>query len=262
MLAAVRQGTFIFSNSSERSSLQYIPEHSLLQTAGSLENPERNLTVESLHFIPISSDNFLSSDNLLSSDSDLSRLAADADNLMLLTCYNTLRSVSTQEGITYISQRRGGEPHELIETSYHVADEHEKTPIEDPAVSVLPLRETDTVYQEDSSFGGNYFLYEYHVDSAEKPEIYLRITNLTPFRVFGLFKAVDEKSLIMHVSIIPVSDGIITYTAAQALGRRKTDVSILGFRIDLLESIRNRIQAVQEWFEKRIIEELSNIPQH
>lgn len=232
----IQKGEFLFNDSSRNSELLYVPENTLLDNAVTIKDPSHNLNIESLHFIPYPEG------------------AGEQERAsILLTSFNTLRSISTQEGITYISQRRGNESHLLIKESYHINNLDDKDTIEDPTVSSIPDYQKDFVYQKDTSFGGNYFSYEF---VTSKEEIYLKVINLTAFRVFGLFKAIDDHELIMNISVIPVENGIITYTAAQALQQDTTEISILGFSIDLIASIQNRMKAVHQWFETRILEEL------
>jgi hypothetical protein len=162
----------------------------------------------------------------------------------LIHAFNTLRSVSTQEGITYISYRKGNKPALLIEES-HVADRiGGRKELEDPVVDYLPQRDKLIIFQKDTSFKNNYYEYEY-LNSAV--ELFQQVTNKTDMRVLGLIPAVRRNVMDINTSIIFTEEGMLAYSVAVA-PNQKSVISILGFSVHLPSAFQRRITAVQEWF--------------
>ncbi len=167
---------------------------------------------------------------------------------VMLSLFNTLRSVSTQEGIEYISHRRGDVPAQLISRSYIVSEVGSREPLDDPVSKVLPEEETLIVYQDDTSFRGNYYEYTYWTNDSE---IAVRITNRSKMKVFGLFKAIEADEMSIYVQIRPVDEGLLIYSLAVS-SDLPAEISILGYKVNLSDSFTERLIAVENWFVDRL----------
>jgi hypothetical protein len=162
--------------------------------------------------------------------------------------FNTLRSLSTQEGITYISFRKGNKPALLIEES-HVTDRvGGRKELEDPVMDYLPVGDRLIVFQKDTSFKNNYYEYEYH---NTRFELFQQVTNKTDMRVLGLIPAVRRDVMNINTSVIFTDKGMLAYSLAVA-ENQKSVISILGYRVHLPSAFQRRITAVLEWFVDRL----------
>lgn len=162
--------------------------------------------------------------------------------------FNTLRSLSTQEGITYISFRKGNKPALLIEES-HVTDRvGGRKELEDPVIDYLPVGDRLIVFQKDTSFKNNYYEYEYHNTWFE---LFQQVTNKTNMRVLGLIPAVRSDVMNINTSVIFTDEGMLAYSLAVA-ENQKSVISILGFSVHLPSAFQRRITAVLEWFVDRL----------
>lgn len=161
----------------------------------------------------------------------------------MLSVYNTMRSVSTQEGITYISYRRGNEPHLLIRDSWYLASPRSRSRQPDPATSVLPEAEEYFVYQRDTSFGGNVYSHFYTIGERE---IFLDIENLETMRVLSILPVVRPNQLNISMSAFFLDEGLLLFGSANI--DRDPVVSFLGYTVHLPSAFNRRITALQEWF--------------
>ncbi len=167
----------------------------------------------------------------------------------LLRIYNTIRSISTQEGIQYISYRAGNKPRTLIEKSWYVKDEDSrKDPIDDPVSSSVPPSSRYTAYQKDSRFGGNVYRHEY---TTSGEEIFLTVKNLDTMKVMGIFVAVKEEQLEISLAVHQSDEGLLLSAMATIIDR-EPKVNILGFKVDLPSSFTRRTTALGNWFKDRI----------
>jgi hypothetical protein len=155
-----------------------------------------------------------------------------------LEIYNTLRSVSTMEGIEYYSASRERMRIFYID-SYAVEGPDSRSRRPDPLVASVPREDTIYVYQRDSSFGRNVHRITYrYVDDAYQ----LRMTNMTPM-LYGILPLVAEENLDVYLTIIPVEEGIVFYgnSAVRVLG-------LFGMEDRARNSFYNRIKALFDWF--------------
>ncbi|MCF7934121.1 MAG: hypothetical protein K9M84_05705 [Spirochaetia bacterium] len=169
---------------------------------------------------------------------------------LLLKIFNTLRSVSTQEGITYISHRKGNKPATLISSSHVTNRVGSRTVLPDVVVQQLPEEDTLIVFQDDTSFRKNFYEYHYR---TRGDEIYVEMTNKTDMKVFGLIPAVKRDVLQITLSLIAADEGIIAYSVAVAPHQRPV-IDILVFSVHLPSAFQRRLVAVQEWFTARLQE--------
>ncbi len=162
-----------------------------------------------------------------------------------LTIFNTIRAISTQEGITYISWRAGNRPKVLIEKSAYMQDEKNlNTLLPDPVATELPISVQNNVFQRDTSFGGNRYVHTYK--NSDK-EIFVEIKNISSMKVFGIFTAVPKEKLTIAMATYQLDDGLLL-TALTTIADRKPEVSVLGITVDLPSAFKRRITALQNWF--------------
>jgi len=161
-----------------------------------------------------------------------------------VTIFNTMRSISTQEGITYISHRAGNKPKILIEKSWYLETPKSRSSMADPVSTSVPPTAEYIVYQKDSSFGSNIYRYRY---STSLTEIFVNVVNLETMRVFGIFKAVDTEQLAIAMSTTQVDEGLLLVAMATIEGR-DPEVKVLGISVDLPSSFTRRTTALGEWF--------------
>ncbi|MBL7006786.1 MAG: hypothetical protein ISR78_06890 [Spirochaetia bacterium] len=160
-----------------------------------------------------------------------------------LQIVNLLRAVSTQEGLTYISYRKGNKPAVLITKSYMVDRVGSRKKLEDPVLEILPTKIIDLVYQSDSSFFGNYYQYDYTIASDI---IYIQVINKTNLAVFGIFPAITKEEYTAVVILQQLEEGVLVYSNAEIINR-KPIISILGYKVHLPSAIARRWTAVHNW---------------
>lgn len=161
-----------------------------------------------------------------------------------LEIFNTMRSISTQEGITYISHRAGNKPKVLIEKSWYLEEPKSRSGMDDPVSSTVPPNAEYYVYQKDSSFGSNVYRHRY---VATADEIFVNVQNLETMRVFGIFKAVEREQLAIAMSTYLLDDGLLLSAMATIEGR-DPEIKVLGITVDLPSAFNRRTTALGNWF--------------
>lgn len=227
-VAALRSGEVVRGESFEDNVKVLVPsgsfaEQHLLQ---SLPKPE-SFTVVSLTYVPYPE-----------------RMQGMSEEERQLEIFNTMRSISTQEGITYISFRAGNKPKILIEKSWYLETPKSRKGLEDPVSTSVPSTAEYYVYQKDSSFGSNVYRHRYQ---TSEHEIFLNVQNLETMRVFGIFKAVDTEQLAIAMSTFQLEDGLLLSAMATIEGR-DPEVRVLGISVDLPSAFNRRTTALGEWF--------------
>jgi len=167
-----------------------------------------------------------------------------------LFIFNTMRSISTQEGITYISHRAGDKPKTLIEKSWYLETPKSRSGIDDPFSYNIPKNDTYYVYQRDSSFGSNIYQHDYETNDKE---IFVKVTNLDKVKVFSIFTAVKKEQLAIAMDTYLLDDGILL-TAMATIEGRKPEIKVMGITVDLPSAFNRRITALGDWF----VEQLNN----
>lgn len=162
--------------------------------------------------------------------------------------YNTMRGISTQEGITYISHRAGNKPKVLIEKSWYLETPRSRSSIADPVSDSVPATAEYVVYQKDSSFGSNIYRHRYATDARE---IFVNVQNLETMRVFGIFKAVESEQLAIAMATYQLEDGLLLSAMATIEGR-ESKIRVLGITVDLPSAFNRRTTALGEWFIDRL----------
>jgi hypothetical protein len=166
-----------------------------------------------------------------------------------LAIFNSLRAISTQEGLTYISWRAGNKPKLLIEKSSYMGDSKNlNNLIPDPVATVFPYSAQSYVYQRDTSFGGNRYLHTY---TNSDDEIFVEIKNLNTIRVLGIFTALKKDQLTMNMGTYQLDDGLLL-VALTSIDGRDPVVSIFGLEVDLPSAFKRRIVALQNWFKDQL----------
>jgi hypothetical protein len=158
--------------------------------------------------------------------------------------FNTMRSISTQEGITYISHRAGNKPKVLIEKSWYLEDVNSRSGVADPVSNSVPTTAEYVVFQRDSSFGSNKYSHSYETSDTE---IFVNVKNLETMRVFSIFKAVEEGKLAIAMATKQLDDGLLLSAMATIEGR-DPEIRILGISVDLPSAFTRRTTALGEWF--------------
>jgi hypothetical protein len=226
-LDVLSQGTLLTSDTTTAGSLLYKP----VWMPGGTAPPEEGFTVEALSLIKL--------------PPQTASLSADE---LMIHILNTLRAVTTQEGITYISHRRGNTPHPLFTRSYHVERPGSRKELEDPVLEELPAKIEDIIFQRDTSFGGNFYQFSYAV---HENMIYLNVKNLTTLAVFGIIPAVPKETLNIIFGISILEEGILCYSQA-VIEDQEPSFTFLGFSVHLPSAFQRRITALQEWFSAHI----------
>lgn len=226
-LSSLKSGEVLSGETLKGPIAHLAPEGSLaLRKAKELESLEEGFSITNISFIPYPS-NFISLTH----------------EQRMLSVFNTMRSVSTQEGITYISFRRGNEPHLLIRDSWYLETPRSRRKLPDPVASELPQEDEGFVYQRDTSFGGNVYRHKY---SIEDREIFLDIDNLETMRVLSILPVVRPEQLNISMSAYFLDEGLLLHAAANI--DREPVVSFLGYTVHLPSAFNRRITALQEWF--------------
>ncbi len=169
------------------------------------------------------------------------------DGQRTLTLYNILRSVSTLEGLEYYSQT-SKKMKELFQESWAMEEGNEKKKLPDPLVTSVPSHDLIYIHQKDNRFSKNQYTMEYY---SNGPNLAASIVNLSNLRVAGMFKVVDSGDMQIHLSVMPVQEGILIYVTMAAA----TDTS--SFREKAQQSFGNRAIALKEWFKTRLDEEFN-----
>ncbi|MFO7850180.1 MAG: DUF6675 family protein [Spirochaetia bacterium] len=184
--------------------------------------------VESLHLIP---------------DEDISqRLLSLPREEYLLELYNTLRSISSLEGIEYYSASRD-RMRLLFEESWVIESPEDSTRLPDPENSTIPDRDTLYIHQKDLTFGDSISRVLYR---HEENALSMSITNETTMR-YMFFPLLKEGNMSMQMLILPVKEGIVFY------GLSTVDVMDLKvFHKKMRSSFTNRLIALKDWFISRV----------
>ena len=228
-MTSLRAGEMLDSSTLGGQIHPYIPlETEAYKRATQAEDASNSFTINTLSFIPYPEH---------MKDKSL------AERQLIL--FNTMRRLSTQAGITYISHRAGNKPKVLFEDSSYLADPKKRSSrIDDPVVTEFPLSHTDYAYQKDSSFGGNVYRHTY---TNSDREIFLEVQNLSSMKVLGIFTAVPVEQLTMVIGTYQLDDGLLVMSLA-TVEDKPPKVSVLGYTVDLPSSFLKRITSLQDWF--------------
>jgi hypothetical protein len=212
-----------FYNSEEKAELT--PASALSSTVVESANSiDYTVGIESLYFIP--------KEKL---DDELLELPRDE---LLLSLFNTLRSISSLEGIEYYSASRE-RMRTLFAETWVIRSPDDRTRLPDPIVKSIPEEDTVYIHQKDLTFGKNISEVVYR---HEGNALSMSISNETTMR-YMLFPLVKKGNMSMQMLILPVKEGIVFY------GLSSIDVLDLKIFYDKMrDSFTNRLIALKDWF--------------
>lgn len=153
-----------------------------------------------------------------------------------------MRSVSSMEGIEYYSNSEK-KMKTLYSQSYTVDNLKEKNRIAD---KVEGSADNLSIYafQEDGSFGDNYYQIDYH---QRENEVSMVIRLVEPLK-YGLITAVKANNLVFNIDVLDKGDYLVMYIGAKV---RFPAISLLENKLN--KSFGSRITALHDWFESRYI---------
>jgi len=165
-----------------------------------------------------------------------------------LMIFNTLRMISTQKGIKYISRRAGNKEKDLFSESYYISDPNDRnSKLPDPVSDKLDKNVVSYVYQKDSAFNSNVYIHSYENSLYE---IFLKVINYDDLK-YLMFTGIEKGKLNMIFDIQQVQEGIL-FTTLTSIQDRKPKMKVLFYTIDLNSSFTRRMEALQNWFEERL----------
>jgi hypothetical protein len=209
--------------------LSYIPDCDLSDTVfEAVRESDYKIGVETLYLIP------------------RARIAADlresSRQEYLLALYNTLRSISTLQGIDYYSASRD-RMRLLFDESWAISGPEERTRIEDPLVEEIPAEDTIYIHQRDLTFGTNRYRVEY---LREEDAFSMNIVNITTM-TYKIFPLVGKENMSMRLLVIPVREGLVFYGLNTV---NMLDLAI--FHKKMEASFTNRMIALFNWFSRKV----------
>lgn len=164
---------------------------------------------------------------------------------MIVYLLNNFRAFSEQEGLEYFSFNRD-KMYPLIKKSYYVNSKNKK--IDDPIAISLPKYEEHRYFQNDTTFGSNYYSL---ITKSSESSIWIQMENISALSVFGVFKAIEKGGERVNFIIQKVDDKIILYALAQI--KEEPEVKkVLKWRVNIPGSFKRRMSTIVEWFDKRI----------
>jgi len=165
-----------------------------------------------------------------------------------LSIFNTLRKISTQKGIKYISRRAGNKEKDLFSESYYISDPNDKdSKIPDPVSTKLYKKVVSYVYQKDSAFNSNVYIHSYENSLYE---IFLEITNFNDMK-YLMFTGIEKGKLNMVFDVQQIEEGIL-FTTLTSIQDRKPKMKVLFYTIDLNSSFSRRMKSLQTWFQDQL----------
>ena len=153
-----------------------------------------------------------------------------------------MRSVSSMEGIEYYSNSEK-KMKTLYSQSYTVDNLKDKNRIAD---KVEGSADNLSIYafQEDGSFGDNYYQIDYR---QRENEVSMVIRLMEPLK-YGLVTAVKANNLVFNIDVLDKGSYLVMYIGAKV---RFPAISLLENKLN--RSFGSRIIALHDWFESRYI---------
>jgi uncharacterized protein DUF6675 len=155
-----------------------------------------------------------------------------------------LLEMSTLAGTEYYSESRG-KMRTLFADSYTIDNGQDRNRIPDTAIDEVPASGTAHVYQQDTTFGWNPNTIAYDVGTST---IHMLTTNDATFS-WGFIPIIRPGRLHSHLLILRTEDFMIYYAN---FGAHALRVSLFEKRIH--DSFYNRLVALQNWFEAKLVE--------
>ena len=177
---------------------------------------------------------------------DWSSLGHDEKKLEII---NTLLSISTIKGITYISYSAGEKPKTLFSDAYTLTSVKKGKKAYDVTFSYAPVTYSYDIaaYLKDNIFGGNTYTVNYDISENE---IFMTITNVSKLK-FLFFTAVEEGELDLCVDVLMTKEGIAIFglaTVRDADEYVETPVT----DVHLPSAFTRRISSLKDWFIEEI----------
>ena len=154
-----------------------------------------------------------------------------------LSLYNTLRSISTMEGIEYFSASRN-RMRTLFRKSYVIDSPENKQKLPDPLTDHIPAYSKIYIYQHDLTFGKNINSVEYF---AYGDHLIMKISNLNPMRYFFI-PMVKTGNIINYFIFMPQEKDLLIYGLSSV-----HSLSFFGLEKRKEASFYNRIKAISSW---------------
>ena len=166
-----------------------------------------------------------------------------------LEIINTLLSISTLEGTTYISHAAGEKAKELFSESYTLTAAKKGKKATDAYFTYAPGEYTYEIaaYLKDNIFGGNTYIIDYDISGDE---IFVTFTNYTKLK-FLFYTAVDKEELNMCVDVLMTKEGLALFALA-TVGREETTIDTPFVSVHLPSAFTKRITALKNWFTEEI----------
>ncbi len=166
-----------------------------------------------------------------------------------LKIINTLLSISTIKGITYISDSAGDKPRTLFSDAYTLTSVKKGKKAYDVTFSYAPVTYSYDIaaYLKDNIFGGNTYTVNYDISENE---IFMTITNVSKLK-FLFFTAVEEGELDLCVDVLMTKEGIAIFglaTVRDADEYVETPVT----DVHLPSAFTRRISSLKDWFIEEI----------
>ncbi len=166
-----------------------------------------------------------------------------------LEIINTLLSISTIKGITYISDSAGDKPRTLFSDAYTLTSAKKGKKAYDVTFSYAPVTYSYDIaaYLKDNIFGGNTYTVNYDISENE---IFMTITNVSKLK-FLFFTAVEEGELDLCVDVLMTKEGIAIFglaTVRDADEYVETPVT----DVHLPSAFTRRISSLKDWFIEEI----------
>ena len=153
-----------------------------------------------------------------------------------------MRSVSSMEGIEYYSNSEK-KMKTLYFQSYTVDNLKDKNRIADK-VEGSADNLSIYVFQEDGSFGDNYYRIDYR---QRENEVSMVIRLVEPLK-YGLITAVKANNLVFNIDVLDKGNYLVMYIGAKV---RFPAISLLENKLN--KSFGSRITALHDWFESNYI---------
>lgn len=166
-----------------------------------------------------------------------------------LEIINTLLSISTIKGITYISYSAGEKAKTLFSDAYTLTAAKKGKKAYDAEFIYAPDTYSYEIaaYLKDNIFGGNTYTVNYEISGDE---IFMTVTNVSKLK-FLFFTAVDEGELDLSVDVLMTEEGIAVFglaTVRNADEYVKTPVT----DVHLPSAFTRRITSLKDWFVEEI----------
>ena len=166
---------------------------------------------------------------------------------LIPSLYNYGQSLSTLEGIKYISHRAGDKPKVLFEEASTLSSSDMKDKTDDWWFDSIPEYCERYVYLKDTSFGKNI----YRVETRTKDDGFsMELKNANELKFLGIgIVAVGKVTMLVEVTL---TDEGILFTGIGSVKDKNPTMNILVYKVDLELSFMNRILALKDWYVEKL----------